>query len=446
MTRPGGSFRAVLATAALAVAALPIAPLSTAAARPAGAPMSGTAAPHAEIARATGAMQPRLVAMRRDLHEHPELGNRETRTGALLAERLKALGLEVRYPVAKTGVVAVLRGALPGPVTGLRSDIDALPIQERNDVPYKSQNPGVKHACGHDAHATIVLGTAEVLAGLKARLPGTVVFLFQPAEEGPPEGEEGGATLMMKEGALDDPKVTAIYGLHMDPTLDVGTIGWSIGPIYASSDRFAIEVAGKKTHGAYPHTGLDPVPIAAEMVTALQTIVSRQIDARQPSVLTIGSIHGGNRFNIIADQVTLEGTIRALDETVRAALKEKMARTVAGIASAHGTTAALRWVGDGNPSTLNDKALTRAALPALERVCGKEHVLEVQPQMGAEDFAHYARRVPGLYLKMGVRNEAKGITAMIHTEDFDLDEAVLPLGVQAMANVIWDHQAAGTDR
>jgi amidohydrolase len=182
------------------------------------------------------------------------------------------------------------------------------------------------------------------------------------------------------------------------------------------------------------------------MVTALQTIVSRQIDARQPSVLTIGSIHGGNRFNIIADQVTLEGTIRALDETVRAALKEKMARTVAGIAAAHGTTATLRWVGDGNPATLNDATLTRAALPALERVCGREHVREVQPQMGAEDFAHYARRVPGLYVKMGVRNEAKGITAMIHTEDFDLDEAVLPLGVRAMANVIWDHQAAGTNR
>jgi amidohydrolase len=441
-----GSFRAVLAIGLLAVAALPVARRSTAAVHPAGAPKSGTAAPQAEIARAADAMQERLVALRRDLHEHPELGNRETRTGALLAERLKTLGLEVRYPVAKTGVVAVLRGGLPGPVTGLRSDIDALPIQERNDVPYRSQNPGVKHACGHDAHATIVLGTAEVLAGLKARLPGTVVFLFQPAEEGPPEGEEGGATLMMKEGALDDPKVTAIYGLHMDPTLDVGTIGWSIGPIYASSDRFAIEVAGKKTHGAYPHTGLDPVPIAAEMVTALQTIVSRQIDARQPSVLTIGSIHGGNRFNIIADQVTLEGTIRALDETVRAALKEKMARTVAGIAAAHGTTATLRWVGDGNPATLNDATLTRAALPALERVCGREHVREVQPQMGAEDFAHYARRVPGLYVKMGVRNEAKGITAMIHTEDFDLDEAVLPLGVRAMANVIWDHQAAGTNR
>jgi amidohydrolase len=246
---------------------------------------------------------------------------------------------------------------------------------------------------------------------------------------------------MMKEGALDNPRVTAMYGLHMDPTLDVGTIGWSIGPIYASSDRFAIEIAGKKTHGAYPHTGLDPIPVAAGMVEALQTIVSRQIDARQPSVLTIGSIHGGNRFNIIADQVTLEGTIRALDETVRASLKEKMARTVQGVASAHGTTASLRWVGDGNPATLNDARLAKAAQPALERVCGREHVLEVQAQMGAEDFALYARAVPGLYLKMGVRNEAKGITAMIHTEDFDMDEAVLPLGVQALANVIWDHQA-----
>jgi amidohydrolase len=423
--------RTVLAFAFLAIAV------------PAGAASAPAPAPTADIARAVAAMTPRLVDLRRDLHEHPELGNRETRTGALLADRLKALGLEVRYPVAKTGVVAVLRGGLPGPVTGLRSDIDALPIQERNDVPYKSQNPGVKHACGHDGHAAIVLGVAEVLSGLKSRLPGTVVFLFQPAEEGPPEGEEGGAPLMMKEGALDDPRVTAIYGLHMDPTLDVGTIGWSIGPIYASSDRFAIEVAGKKTHGAYPHTGLDPIPVAAEMVEALQTIVSRQIDTRQPSVLTIGSIHGGNRFNIIADQVTLEGTIRALDETVRASLKEKMARTVQGIAAANGTTATLRVVGDGNPATMNDARLAKAAQPALERVCGRGHVLEVPAQMGAEDFAHYAKSVPGLYLKMGVRNEAKGITAMIHTEDFDMDEAVLPLGVQALANVIWDHQAEG---
>jgi len=404
---------------------------------------AGAAVPDAAIRAAVDRLTPRLVETRRDLHMHPELGNRETRTGALVADRLRALGIEVRHPVAHTGVVGVLKGGRPGPVVALRADLDALPIQERNDVPYKSRNDGVKHACGHDAHTTIVLGTAEVLAGLRAQLPGTVVFVFQPAEEGSPEGEEGGAPLMIKEGVLQGPKVEAMYGLHMDPSIDVGEVGWSVGPIFASSDRFVIEVQGKKTHGAYPHTGLDPVPVAAELVQALQLVVSRQIDAQEPKVLTIGSIHGGNRFNIVADQVTLEGTIRALEPAVRKTLKERIARTVEGVAGAHGTTAALRWVGDGNGATLNDAALTRASVPSLERVYGAARVREVRPQMGAEDFASFAERVPALYVKMGVRNQAKGITAMIHTEDFDLDEAVLPLGVRALSTMAWDFLARG---
>jgi amidohydrolase len=404
---------------------------------------ASTATPDAPIRAAAEAMAPRLVETRRDIHMNPELGNRETRTGALVAERLRALGLDVRHPVAKTGVVGVLVGGRPGPVVALRADMDALPIVERNDVPYKSRNEGVKHACGHDAHTTILLGAAEVLSALRKDLPGTVVFLFQPAEEGPPDGEEGGAPLMLKEGALDQPKAQAIYGLHMDPTLDVGGVGWSIGPIFASSDRFVIEVDGRKTHGAYPHTGLDPVPVAAELVQALQLLVSRQIDAQEPKVLTIGSIHGGNRFNIIAERVTLEGTIRTLDAGVRTTLKERMARTVAGVAQAHGTTARLRWVDEGNPPTVNEAALTRASVPSLARVYGPSRVQEVRPQMGAEDFAQFAERIPALYVKMGVRNQARGITAMIHTEDFDLDEAVLPLGVRAMATLAWDFLARG---
>jgi amidohydrolase len=404
---------------------------------------AGAAAPDDAIRTATEKMTPRLVETRRDIHMHPELGNRETRTGALVAERLRALGLEVRHPVAHTGVVGVLKGGRPGPVVALRADLDALPIQERNDVPYKSRNDGVKHACGHDAHTAIVLGAAEVLAGLRAQLPGTVVFVFQPAEEGSPEGEEGGAPLMIKQGVLESPQVDAMYGLHMDPQIDVGEVGWSIGPIFASSDRFVIEVRGRKTHGAYPHTGLDPVPVAAELVQALQLVVSRQIDAQEPKVLTIGSIHGGNRFNIVADQVVLEGTIRALEPAVRKALKERIARTVEGVASAHGTTAALRWVGEGNGATINDAALTRASVPGLERVYGQARVREVRPQMGAEDFASFAERVPALYVKMGVRNQEKGITAMIHTEDFDLDEAVLPLGVRALSTMAWEFLARG---
>jgi amidohydrolase len=396
-------------------------------------------APDAEIRAAADALTPSLVATRRDIHAHPELGNREVRTGTLVAERLRALGLEVRHPVAKTGVVAVLKGGRPGPTVALRADLDALPIPERNDVPYKSQNPGVKHACGHDAHTAIVLGTAEVLSKMKARIPGTVVFLFQPAEEGSPEGEEGGAALMIKEGVLDNPKVQAIYGLHVDPQLDVGQLGWTVGPIFASSDRFVIEVQGKKTHGAYPHTGIDPIPVAAELVQALQLVVSRQIDAQNPKVLTIGSIQGGNRFNIIADKVTLEGTVRTLDPKVRQAIKERMQRTVKAVGDAHDAPALLRWVGEGNPATVNEEALTRASLPSLQRVYGVAQARQVLPQMGAEDFALFAEKVPGLYVKVGIRNEARGITAMIHTEDFDIDEAVLPVGVRAMSTLVWDY-------
>ena len=432
---------AVLVAAAAGVAARGAGPAAAGSAARAAA-AGASAAPDARIREAADALAQHLVEVRRDIHMHPELGNRETRTGALVADRLRALGLEVRYPVARTGVVAVLRGGRPGRVAAVRADIDALPIQERNDVPYRSTVPGVKHACGHDAHTTVVLGVAEVLAGQRDRLPGSVVFLFQPSEEGPPEGEDGGAPLMIREGALDDPKAEAIFGIHVDPLLDAGTIGWTAGPIFASSDRFAITVAGRTTHGAYPHTGLDPIPVAADMVGALQTIVSREIDARAPKVLTIGTIHGGNRFNIIAGDVEMQGTLRALDDEVRAALKERMARTVDGVAAAHGTTATLRFLGEGNPVTRNDAGLARASVPGLERACGKDKVVEVAPQMGAEDFAHYAQRIPGLYVKLGVRNTERGITAMIHTEDFDLDEAALPVGVRALATVLWDFMAA----
>ncbi len=400
---------------------------------------AATAGVDDHVRRAVADLTPRLIETRRAIHRHPELGNREFRTGALVAERLRSLGIEVRHPVARTGVVGVLRGGRPGPAVALRADLDALPIQEGNEAEYRSRTDGVMHACGHDAHTTIVLGAAEVLSGLRDRLRGSVVFLFQPAEEGPPEGEPGGASLMIEEGALNDPPVRAIFGLHMDPTLDVGRVGWTIGPIFASSDRFVITVRGRKTHGAYPHTGLDPIPVAAEVVGALQLIVSRQIDARHPKVLTLGSIHGGNRFNIVADEVVLEGTMRTLDEEVRASIKDRMERTLAGLSRAHGMPILLRFVGDGNPPTVNDAALTRASLPALARACGRENVEEVEPQMGAEDFSAYAALVPGLYIKMGVRNEARGITSMIHTETFDIDEAVLPLGVRAMTALVLDY-------
>ena len=395
------------------------------------------AVPDAEIERAVRGVEKEVVEVRRAIHQHPELGNREFRTGALVRDRLREIGLEVRHPVAKTGVVGLLRGGRPGPAVALRADLDALPIEERNDVAYRSRNPGIKHACGHDAHTAMLLGAARVLAGFKERLPGTVVFLFQPAEEGPPEGEPGGASLVLEEGALDDPPLSAIFALHVSSLLESGRIGWCEGPIFASTDRFIIDIKGQRTHGAYPHTGLDPIPVAAQLVLALQSIVSREIDAQLPKVITVGSIQGGNRNNIVAEGVRLEGTLRALDPEVRRQLRERVARTVAGVASAHGTTAELKF-GAGHPATLNDGALVRALVPALERALGRERVVAVRPEMGAEDFAEYATRMPGLYLRLGTRNEARGITAMVHTAEFDIDEDALPIGVRALATLAWE--------
>ena len=396
------------------------------------------AVPDAEIRAAAERIAPAVVAVRRYLHAHPELSNREERTGRLVAERLRGLGIEVRYPVAKTGVVGVLRGGRPGGVVALRADMDALPIDETNDLPFRSQVQGVMHACGHDAHTAMLLGAAEVLAGLRGRLPGTVVLLFQPAEEGGPEGEEGGAPLMVKEGALDDPKVEAVFGLHVGSWVSVGQAGWTDGPIFASSDTFRIGVEGKTVHGAQPHMGLDPIPVAAEIVQALQLIVSRQIDGRQPRVLTIGRIEGGTRFNIIAGRVTMDGTLRTHDATVRADVKTRMARTVKGVAEAHGTTATLRFLDDGNPPTVNDRALAQeVAFPVLQRVFGAG-ALRVEPQMVAEDFPFFGEKAPYFYFLLGTRNDAKGIGSVNHTVTFDVDEDALPLGVRALATLAWD--------
>jgi amidohydrolase len=400
--------------------------------------LATSAVPDAEIQAAAEKITPEVVATRRHLHAHPELSNREERTGALVAERLRALGVEVRHPVAKTGVVGILRGGRPGGVVALRADIDALPIQEAGDAPYRSQVPGVMHACGHDAHTAILLGAAEVLTGLKERLPGTVVFLFQPAEEGPPEGENGGAPLMVEEGVLDDPKVEAVFGLHVGSWADAGQAGWTDGALLASSDTFQIEVAGRGVHGAQPHQGLDPIPVAAEIVQALQLIVSRQIDGRQPRVLTIGKIRGGTRFNIIASNVVMDGTMRTHDAEVRKGIKERMARTVKGVAEAHGTTATLRYLKEGNPPTVNDPALARLARPALERVFGPDNVSLVAPQMVAEDFPYYGEKAPYFFFILGTRNVEKGIPSINHTDRFDIDEDALPLGVRAMATLAWE--------
>ena len=408
---------------------------------------AATTAYDQEIARAAEALRPKLIEMRRDFHRHPELSNREERTSRVVAERLRALGLdEVKTGVAKHGIVALLKGGKPGPVVAVRADMDALPIQETIDVPYKSQNPGVKHACGHDVHMTVELGVAEILSRMREQIPGTIKFIFQPAEEGPPAGEEGGAELMIKEGALENPRPQAIFGLHVLPTIEVGKIGTNSGPAMASADRFVVTLRGKKVHGAYPHRGVDTVVVAAECVTALQTIRSRRIDTLDPLVISVGSIHGGNRFNIIADEVKLEGTVRTLNEDVRRRVQQLMRDTLAGVTSAYGASFDMEYE-EGAAVTYNDPQLVEETLPTMRRVLGESNVLAPRPQMGAEDFSYFARVIPGFYYFLGVGNEARGVTAMWHTPEFDVDEESLVVGAKVMAGVLLDYlQRHATER
>lgn len=396
-----------------------------------------TSAQRAEIDRRAGELHAKVVETRRDIHRHPELGFRETRTSALVADRLRALGYDVRTGVGVTGVVGVLKGGQPGRLVAVRADMDALPIPELIEVPYKSTVEGVKHACGHDAHVAIGLGVAEVLAGMRPQLRGSVMMVFQPAEEGDPDGGRTGALRMLDDG-LFATRPSAIFGLHVLPTIDAGQIGLNIGPAMASADRFTLSIVGQKTHGAYPHTGIDPVPIAAQVVLALQTIPSRQVNAVEPTVVSVGQIAGGNRFNIIADKVDLTGTVRTLSKTGPATVKAKMESIARGITAAHGATFTLDYV-EGAAVTFNDPALARQTRGVLEAVAGEGKVIDPPPQMGAEDFSYYQQQVPGVFFFLGVRNEARKITAMIHTEHFDIDEEAMRLGVRAMATTVVDY-------
>ncbi|MDX2150362.1 MAG: amidohydrolase [Bryobacteraceae bacterium] len=390
------------------------------------------------IAQTVDALRPTLVETRRDFHMYPELSNREERTSRVVAEKLRALGLDVKTGIAKYGVVALLKGGKPGPVVALRADMDALPITETLDVPYKSKNVGVKHACGHDVHMAVALGVAETLTKIRDQIPGTVKFIFQPAEEGPPPGEPGGAPQMIKEGVLDNPRPAAIFAFHASALLERGQIGYNPGPLLASSDTFTIRVKGKGVHGAYPHMGLDPMPVAAEVIQALQTIRSRRIEASQPLVLTLGRIQGGTRFNIVASEVVIDGTLRTLNEGVREQAKSLMRQILTGVGQAHGMPVELQFHDDGNPVTANDPPLTNSTLPELEAVLGKGNAVKVEPQMGAEDFSYFQKQIPGVMYWLGIANKQRGITAMIHTADFDADEDALAVGVKAMSNVLLD--------
>ena len=399
---------------------------------------------HRDIDRRVQAVTAKVVAWRRDIHPHPELSNRELRTARLVAEHRRALGLEVRTGVARTGVVGVLRGGRPGPVVALRADMDALPVTEEVKLPFSSrvtaeyngQQVGVMHACGHDAHTAMLMGAAEVLAGMRAQLPGTVVFVFQPAEEGAPPGEEGGADLMVREGVLDRPKVDAIFGLHVLP-FPRGEIRWRAGGIMASADRLEIKIHGRQTHGALPWDGVDPVVVAAQMIMALQTITSRQMDlTTAPVVVSIGRVQAGVRYNIMPDQVLLEGTIRALDEDMRRALHERIRRTVQHVAQASGARAEVVIEGAADV-TYNNPALVEQMLPTLQRVAGKA-IVQALPATTAEDFSEYQKKVPGMFFFLGIT--APGTKPVVnHSPRFVVDEAAMPVGVRALAHLAVDY-------
>ncbi|MEX2264015.1 MAG: amidohydrolase [Bryobacteraceae bacterium] len=392
------------------------------------------------VASSAQSLYDSLVKQRRDFHMYPELSNREVRTSRVIAEKLKALGFDdIRTGVSQHGVVALLKGAKPGPVVAIRADMDALPIEETLDVPYKSKNKGVKHACGHDVHMTVALGTAEILSKMRGEIAGSVKFIFQPAEEGAPEGEDSGAVRMIREKVLENPRPRAIFALHTTPMLAAGKIGYAPGAVLASSDSVTIRIIGKKVHAAWPHQGIDPVVVAAESIAALQTIRSRRIDPVEPMVLTIGSIHGGNRHNIIADEVLMEGTLRTHSEQVRERAISLVREIVGGVAASHGAKAEVTWSPRSNPPTINDTALVEATLPAMRRTLGAENVVLVPPVMGAEDFSYFQKEIPGFIYWLGVGNPGKGITAMLHTADYDADEASLLVGVKAMTNIVLDH-------
>lgn len=388
-----------------------------------------------------------VIQLRHHFHQYPELSNREFKTAAKIAEYLQGLGLEVRTGVAKTGVVATLLGGKPGKTVALRADIDALPVEERVPLAFASKEKGelegktvsVMHACGHDAHTAILLGVAKVLTSLKAQIPGKVVFLFQPCEEGPPGDEEGGADLMVREGVLEG--VDAIFGLHVKKELNVGEIGYREGGIMAAADRFVLKIKGKQTHGSTPWTGVDPVMVSAQVVQGLQNIISRQTDlVENPAVISIGSINGGLRFNIIPEEIEMVGTVRTLDSGMQDEIHRRMHQTVNHIAESAGATAELK-IQKMCPVTTNHPELTRRMLPSLQAAAGKEHVTVVKPIMGAEDFAFYQQKIPGLYFFVGItpKGQSPESAAPHHTPDFFVDDTGLLLGVRSLCYLAVDY-------
>ena len=403
------------------------------------------------------ALESRVIGWRRDFHQHPELSNREVRTAGVVAAHLRGLGFQVQTGVAHTGVVGLLDSGHPGPVIALRADMDALPVAEQVDVPFAStqrtmfngQEVGVMHACGHDCHVAILMGVAELLAGMKPGLRGQIKFIFQPAEEGPPPGEEGGAALMIKQGVLDQPKPEVIFGLHVFAGIEAGTIAYRPGPAMASSDRIRITVNGRQTHGALPWRGVDPIVISSQIVLGLQTIVSRQVDVTlEPAVLSIGAIKGGVRDNIIPDAVEMLGTVRTFNEQMRAEIHARIRNTVEHIARSAGATAEVHF-DNAYPVTVNDVPLTERMVPTLERVAGKDRVVVGQKITGYEDFSYYQQKIPGFFYFIGItpRRGQPGAAdpaqaAPNHSPRFYVDESALVLGVRTLAHLTLDYMAS----
>ena len=402
----------------------------------------------AEIDRRAAAIEQDLLAWRRHLHQHPELSNRETETARFVADKLRSFGLELQTGVARTGVTALLRGAQPGPVVALRSDMDGLPVTEDVDLPfasratgeYEGKRVGVMHACGHDAHMAMLLATARILSDLKGQLRGSVKFIFQPAEETAPRDEQpAGAELMVKEGVLDNPRVDAVFGLHVFANVPTGHIGWRSGPIMAAADMFEIIVRGRQTHGASPWAGVDPVVVGSQIVLALQTIVSRQVNiTTQPAIVTVGQFEAGVRNNIVPDTARLVGTIRTFDDAMQADIHERVRRTAERIAEAAGATAEVR-IDRGYPVTANHPARTSEMLPTLERVTGGR-LIEIPKMTTAEDFTYFQRQVPGVFVVLGVTPPAQvGTAAANHSQKFFVDETALVTGVRVLANLAADY-------
>ena len=403
------------------------------------------------------ALFPRLVETRRELHRHPELSNQEERTGRFIALRLRDLGLEVQTGIGGHGVVALLRGKLPGPNSerciAVRADMDALPVMESGQTEYRSENPGVMHACGHDVHMTCALGVAELLAKHRDKLCGTVKFIFQPAEEGMPVtfDDEWGAKLMIAQGVLENPRPAAIFGLHCTPIsaprngpkagqegpLEVGDIGYAVGPASANSDRFQIVIHGKLAHASAAHKGVDAIVVAGQAISSLQMIRSRETNTLEPVVLTIGTIQGGTRENILADRVEMTGTVRTYDSALRDEVIALMHRTLEGVTAAHGATYELKYR-KGYPSINNDAQVVAKSLETLGRVLGKDSIIETIPGMGGEDFSYFAEAIPGFYFRLGVANVNRKITAGVHSAEFDVDEECLKIGVLGMASIVSD--------